>query len=73
LGGVGAMAGETTIDLVGSSVFDEIMVADINIAKAERMDVFFFNTPSLHYSKAETFKKFLQPLNCLFIGYSSVN
>ena len=36
------MAGETTIDLVGSSVFDEIMVADIDIAKAERMDVFFF-------------------------------
>ena len=41
------MAGETTIDLVGSNVFDEIMVADIEIAKAERMDVFFFNTPLL--------------------------
>lgn len=36
LGGVGAMAGETTIDLVNTSEFDEIMVADIDIAKAER-------------------------------------
>jgi lysine 6-dehydrogenase len=35
LGGVGAMAGETTIDIVGTSDFDEIMVADIDIAKAE--------------------------------------
>jgi saccharopine dehydrogenase-like NADP-dependent oxidoreductase len=35
LGGVGAMAGETTIDLVNTSDFDEIMVADIDIAKAE--------------------------------------
>ena len=35
LGGVGAMAGETTNDLVGTSDFDEIMVADIDIAKAE--------------------------------------
>jgi len=35
LGGVGAMAGETTIDLVSTSNFDEIMVADIDIAKAE--------------------------------------
>ena len=66
------MAGETTIDLVGSNVFDEIMVADIEIAKAERMDVFFFNTPTLHYSKAETFKNFWQTLNYLFNGYSSV-
>ena len=37
LGGVGAMAGETTIDLVNTSEFDEIMVADIDIAKAERV------------------------------------
>ena len=35
LGGVGAMAGETTMDLVNTSEFDEIMVADIDIAKAE--------------------------------------
>ena len=35
LGGVGAMAGETTIDLVNTGNFDEIMVADIDIAKAE--------------------------------------
>lgn len=35
LGGVGAMAGETTLDLVRTSDFDEIMVADIDIAKAE--------------------------------------
>jgi len=60
------MAGETTIDIVSTSVFDEIMVADIDIAKAERMDVFFFqhsNTPSLHCSKAETFKKSWRSLN----------
>ena len=40
----------------------------------ERIDVFFFqhsSTPSLHYSKAETFKNFWQPLNNLFIGYNS--
>ncbi len=29
------------------------------------------NTPSLHYSKAETFKNCWQPLNYLFIGYNS--
>jgi len=29
------------------------------------------NTPSLHYSKAETFKNFWQPLNNLFICYNS--
>jgi saccharopine dehydrogenase-like NADP-dependent oxidoreductase len=33
LGGVGAMANETTRDLVETSNFDEIMVADINIEK----------------------------------------
>ena len=33
LGGVGAMAGETTVDLVRTSDFAEIMVADIDIAK----------------------------------------
>ena len=37
LGGVGAMAGETTIDLVNTSDFAEIMVADIDIAKAESL------------------------------------
>jgi saccharopine dehydrogenase-like NADP-dependent oxidoreductase len=37
LGGVGAMAGETTIDLVNTSDFDEITVADIDIAKAENL------------------------------------
>jgi hypothetical protein len=31
------------------------------------------NTPVLHYSKAETFKNFWQPLNYLFIGYNSDN
>ena len=35
LGGVGAMASETTVDLVKTSDFAEIMVADIDIAKAE--------------------------------------
>ena len=35
LGGVGAMATETTIDLVHTSDFEEIMVADINLAKIE--------------------------------------
>jgi saccharopine dehydrogenase-like NADP-dependent oxidoreductase len=35
LGGVGAMAGETTVDLVRTGDFAEIMVADIDIAKAE--------------------------------------
>jgi lysine 6-dehydrogenase len=35
LGGVGAMASETTIDLVQTSDFEEIMVADINIEKVE--------------------------------------
>jgi len=60
------MAGETIIDIVSTSVFDEIMVADIDIAKAERMDVYFFqhsSTPSLHYSKAETFNKSWRSLN----------
>ena len=37
LGGIGAMAGETTMDLVRTSDFDEIMVADIDIAKAEKV------------------------------------
>jgi saccharopine dehydrogenase-like NADP-dependent oxidoreductase len=37
LGGVGAMAGETTIDLVNTSDFNEIMVADIDIVKAENV------------------------------------
>ena len=32
LGDVDAMAGETTIDIVSTSVFDEIMAADIDIA-----------------------------------------
>ena len=35
LGGVGAMASETTIDLVQTSDFEEIMVADINVEKVE--------------------------------------
>jgi saccharopine dehydrogenase-like NADP-dependent oxidoreductase len=35
LGGVGAMATETTIDLVQTSDFDEIMIADINLDKIE--------------------------------------
>jgi lysine 6-dehydrogenase len=35
LGGVGAMASETTIDLVQTSDFEEIMVADINFEKVE--------------------------------------
>lgn len=35
LGGVGAMASETTIDLVQTSDFDEIMIADINLDKIE--------------------------------------
>ncbi len=33
LGGVGAMASETTIDLVNTSDFEEIMVADIDLEK----------------------------------------
>jgi len=37
LGGVGAMASETTIDLAQTSDFDEIMVADIDVAKAEAL------------------------------------
>ena len=37
----------------------------------ERIDVFFFNTPVLHHSNAETFKNCWQPLNYLFIGYNS--
>jgi len=37
------------------------------------MSLFFqhSNTPSLQYSKAETFKNFWQPLNYFFIGYDS--
>ncbi|HEA66788.1 MAG TPA: hypothetical protein ENI07_08215 [Desulfobacterales bacterium] len=35
LGGVGAMATETTIDLVKTSDFEEIMVADINLKKVK--------------------------------------
>jgi saccharopine dehydrogenase-like NADP-dependent oxidoreductase len=35
LGGVGAMATETSIDLVQTSDFDEIMIADINLEKIE--------------------------------------
>jgi lysine 6-dehydrogenase len=35
LGGVGAMASETTIDLVNTSDFVEIVVADINLEKVE--------------------------------------
>ena len=37
LGGVGAMATETTIDLAETSDFDEIMVADINFDKVESL------------------------------------
>jgi hypothetical protein len=45
----------------------------------ERIDVFFFNTPtlqhsntpSLQYSRAETLRNFLHPQNYLFIGQSS--
>ncbi len=37
LGGVGAMATETTIDLAQTSDFDEIMVADIDVAKAQAL------------------------------------
>ena len=39
----------------------------------ERIDVFVFqhsSIPSLHYSKAEAFKNFWQPLNHLFTGYN---
>jgi saccharopine dehydrogenase-like NADP-dependent oxidoreductase len=35
LGGVGAMASETTIDLVQTSDFEDILVADINLEKVE--------------------------------------
>lgn len=35
LGGVGAMATETTIDLVQTSDFEEIMLADVNFKKVE--------------------------------------
>jgi lysine 6-dehydrogenase len=37
LGGVGAMATETTIDLVKTSDFDQITVADIDLAKVENL------------------------------------
>jgi lysine 6-dehydrogenase len=37
LGGVGAMANETTRDLVATSDFEEITVADINIKKAKAL------------------------------------
>ncbi len=33
---------------------------------------FFFNTPSLQYSRAETSKNFWQPLNYLFIDHGFV-
>jgi saccharopine dehydrogenase-like NADP-dependent oxidoreductase len=36
LGGVGAMATETSIDLVNTSDFEEIMIADINLEKIEK-------------------------------------
>jgi hypothetical protein len=39
----------------------------------ERIDVFFSNTPVLHYSKAETSKNCWQPFNYLLIGYNSEN
>lgn len=35
LGGVGAMASDTTMDLAATSAFDEIMVADIDFKKAK--------------------------------------
>jgi saccharopine dehydrogenase-like NADP-dependent oxidoreductase len=35
LGGVGAMATETTVDLIQTSDFEEIMIADIDLAKIE--------------------------------------
>ena len=36
LGGVGAMATETSIDLVNTSDFEEIMIADVNLEKVEK-------------------------------------
>ena len=39
LGGVGAMATETTIDLVKTSDFEEIMVADIDMQKANKVTI----------------------------------
>jgi lysine 6-dehydrogenase len=39
MGGVGAMANETTRDLVATSRFDEITIADIDTPKAERFAV----------------------------------
>jgi hypothetical protein len=51
------------------------LVLGINSAtKTRRIGVFFFqhsNTPSLQYSRAETFISFWQPNNYLFIGYNS--
>jgi saccharopine dehydrogenase-like NADP-dependent oxidoreductase len=37
LGGVGAMATETTIDLVKTSDFDNITVADIDLGRVEKL------------------------------------
>ena len=37
LGGVGAMATETTIDLLKTSDFDQITVADIDLEKVENL------------------------------------
>ena len=39
----------------------------------KRIDVFFFDTPILHHSKAETFKNSWQPLNYLFMGSNYEN
>jgi hypothetical protein len=65
------MAGETTIDIVSTSVFDAIMVADIDIAKAERRDVFFFST--LQYSitpllQGRNFQEILAIFKLAFYG-----
>jgi saccharopine dehydrogenase-like NADP-dependent oxidoreductase len=69
LGGVGAMATETTIDLVHTSDFEEIMVADIDLAKIES---FIKDTGDSRLSAAKVDAESIDQMADLMKGYDVV-
>ena len=69
LGGVGAMATETTIDLVQTSDFEEIMVADIDLAKIES---FIKDTGDSRLRAAKVDAESIDQMADLITGYDVV-
>ena len=69
LGGVGAMATETSIDLVNTSDFEEIMIADINL---EKIDAFIQKSGDGRLKAAKINAESVSEMAELISGYDVV-